>query len=324
MVKCSFLIHPTDSSTMSEEIIPLKGIIPPLVTPLAGRDEIDFSGTERLIDHVIKGGVHGLFLLGTSGEAPSLSHDCQRQFLQFACTKIDHRVPVLVGITDTSFTESVNIAKQAAEAGADAVVLATPYYFPMHQADLIRYVQEIAVQLPLPFLLYNMPSHTKVTFDVDTVRELLSLEKFIGVKDSSANMLYFNKLLGLKQERENFTVLMGPEELMAQSVLMGGDGGISGGANLVPELYVSLYEAAMTEDLREVHRLQQQVLRLSQKIYEVGDAPTAYLTGIKAALGMVGLCNDRLCEPLYQMSGDRKKTLKRHLADLELLQQMQN
>lgn len=322
MLKYSFPVLTMGSNTMSEEILPLKGIIPPLVTPLAGRDEIDFEGAERLINHVVNGGVHGLFLLGTSGEAPSLSHDCQRQFLQFACKRIDHRVPVLVGITDTSFTESVNLAKQAAEAGADAVVLATPYYFPMHQADLIRYVQEIAVQLPLPFLLYNMPSHTKVTFDIDTVRELLSLEKFIGVKDSSANMLYYNKLLGLKQERENFTVLMGPEELMAQSVLMGGDGGISGGANLVPELYVSLYEAAMTEDLREVHRLQQQVLRLSQKLYEVGDAPSAYLTGIKAALGMVGLCSDRLCEPLYQMSTDRKKVLKQHLVDLELLQQI--
>lgn len=304
---------------MSDELLPLNGIIPPLVTPLTGRDEIDVAGTQRLVDHVIDGGVHGLFILGTSGEAPSLSHRTQREFLKLACEHINRRVPVLVGITDTSMTESIQLAKEAASHGADAVVVATPYYFPMHQADLKRYIEELAAQLPLPFLLYNMPSHTKVTFDISTVKSLLKIEKFIGVKDSSANMLYFNKLIELKQEQDNFTVLMGPEELMAQSVLMGGDGGISGGANLVPNLYVSLYEAAMTEDMREVHRLQHQVMRLSQSLYEVGTAPTSYLTGIKTALGIAGLCSDRLSEPLYTTNQDRKNIIRQHMSDLGLL-----
>lgn len=309
---------------MPDEILPLKGIIPPLVTPLAGRDEIDDEGARRLIDHVINGGVHGLFILGTSGEAPSLSHQTQRNFIKIACEQIASRVPVLVGITDTSMTESIELAKAAADQGADAVVVATPYYFPMHQADLKRYVDELAVQLPLPFLLYNMPSHTKVAFDISTIQSLMGLEKFIGVKDSSANMLYFNKLIELKTQREGFTILMGPEELMAQAVLMGGDGGISGGANLVPELYVSLYEAAMTEDMREVHRLQHQVMRLSKSLYEVGNAPTSYLTGIKTALGIAGLCSDRLCEPLYTTDEARKNTIRQHMSDLGLFDAVNN
>lgn len=305
---------------MSQLPLPLKGIIPPLVTPIVSRNQVDVEGTQRLVDHVIEGGVHGLFLLGTTGEAPSLSHATQRQFLKIACEHINRRVPVLVGITDTSMTESIELGKFAAEQGADAVVVATPYYFPMHQQDLKQYIEELARELSLPFLLYNMPSHTKVSFEIETVASLLPVENFLGVKDSSANMLYFNKLIELKQERENFSVLMGPEELMAQAVLMGGDGGICGGANLIPQLYVDLYEAAVTEDMRDVQRLQHQVLRLSRRLYEVGPVPTGYLTGIKTALGIVGLCSDRLCEPLYLMSEQKKLTLRQHLSDLGLLE----
>lgn len=303
---------------MKQQSLQLKGIIPPLVTPLVGRDELDVDGTRRLIEHVLSGGVHGLFLLGTSGEAPSLSHLLQREFLQLACEQVAGRVPTLVGITDTSMHESLEFAQFSAECGCAAVVLATPYYFPMHQADLTRYVCEMAAELPLPFLLYNMPSHTKVSFEIHTIQELLSEEKFIGVKDSSANMNYFNKLLEFKQQREDFTVLMGPEELLAQGVLMGADGGISGGANLIPQLYVALYEAAVSQDLREVQRLQHQVLRLSKSLYEVANPPTGYLTGLKAALGMLGICSSRLCEPLYEMPAEQLTVLSQHLQDLDL------
>lgn len=305
---------------MTQTTLPFKGIIPPLVTPLAGRDRIDEPGLERLVEQVIAGGVHGLFLLGTTGEAPSLSHDLQREFLIMASKQIDGRVPVLVGISDTSMSESLDLARFAADQGIDAVVLAAPYYFPMHQADLERYVRELAHELPLPFLLYNMPSHTKVAFEIDTVERLLDLPNFAGVKDSSGNMQHFNKLVELTRLRPDLTVLMGPEELLAESVLMGGHGGICGGANLVPQLYVAQYEAALTGDLREVHRLQQQVMRLSQCLYEVSAPPTGYLTGLKCALGLVGLCSDRLAEPLYRMPEERRRIIRQHLLDMGLFE----
>jgi dihydrodipicolinate synthase/N-acetylneuraminate lyase len=321
---------------MAESHFPFKGIIPPLVTPLSDRERIDGPGLERLIEHVIAGGVHGLFLLGTSGEAPSLSHGLQRQFLDEAIQRIAGRVPVLAGVTDTAPAESLSLARYAADLGADALVLAAPHYFPMHQADLERYVRDLAEELPLPFLLYNMPSHTKVAFTVETVERLLELPNFAGVKDSSGDMQYFNKLIELSRPAEDpdelvetsarageaqprFSLLMGPEELLAESVLMGGHGGICGGANLVPRLYVDLYEAALTGDLREVHRLQHQVLRLSRSLYEVGAAPTGYLTGIKTALELAGLCSGRLAEPLYTMPEDRRRLLRQHLDDLGLL-----
>lgn len=295
---------------------PLKGVVPPLVTPLAGRDQIDLLALERLIEHVLGGGVHGLFLLGTTGEGPSLGHAAQRSLVSEATRLVRQRVPVLVGITDSSFSESLQLARHAADAGADAVVLAPPFYFPLHQNDLRHYCTALAREVPLPLYLYNMPSHCKVSFELDTVRYLIDEPNIVGFKDSSGQMLFFNQLLTMARGRTDFSVLMGPEELMAEGVLMGCHGGVCGGANLVPRLYVDMYEAAVTVDLRLVHILQQRILRLSAKVYGVGHAPSSYLTGLKAALSLIGLCDDRLSEPLSSLPEDRRAVLARHLVDL--------
>src|SRR5690242_18636907 len=108
--------------------LPLTGIIPPMITPLSGRDELDVAGLERLIEHILGGGVNGIFILGTTGEGPSLSYKLRRELIQRVCKQVNHRVPILVGITDTSFVESVTVARSAAESAADAVVVAPPYY----------------------------------------------------------------------------------------------------------------------------------------------------------------------------------------------------
>ena len=112
---------------MSSPSLSLHGIIPPLVTPLSSRDQLDSAGLERLVEHVLAGGVQGLFILGTTGEAPSLGYRLRRELIKAVCQQVDGRVPVLVGITDTAFVESVGLAEQAAECGAAAVLLSTPY-----------------------------------------------------------------------------------------------------------------------------------------------------------------------------------------------------
>src|SRR5690554_2454801 len=133
---------------------PLTGIIPPLVTPLLDNDTLDVRGLERLIEHTISGGVHGIFILGTTGEFAGLSYKLRRELTERTCKLVKGRVPVLVGITDSAFTESLNLAKIAANCGADAVVLAPPYYFAASQPELLEYLQRIMAQMPLPLFLY--------------------------------------------------------------------------------------------------------------------------------------------------------------------------
>src|SRR5260370_37365991 len=175
---------------------PLTGIIPPIVTPLLSRDELDIAGLERLIEHILAGGVHGIFVLGTTGEAPSLSYRLRRELIERTCGQVAGRVPVLVGITDTAFVEAVQLSHFAADTGAQALVLAPPYYFPNSQPELLEYVQHLAPELPLPLFLYNMPTHTKTIFEVETVRHAMEIPNLVGLKDSSASMLYFHRHIG--------------------------------------------------------------------------------------------------------------------------------
>ncbi len=140
----------------------LQGIISPMITPLKGDDELDREGTVRLTEHLVAGGVHAIFLLGTTGEAQSLTYRLRYEFVELVCRQVAGRIPVLVGVTDTAFIESVRLAEHAAKCGAVGVVAAPPYYFAPSQQELIEYYTALADPLPLPLYLYNMPSHVKV------------------------------------------------------------------------------------------------------------------------------------------------------------------
>ena len=296
--------------------LPLTGIIPPLVTPLRARDELDVPGLERLLDRVLRGGVGGVFLLGTTGEGPSLSYRLRRELVDRACRQVKGRVPVLVGITDTAFEESVNLARHAAEAGAAALVVAPPYYLPEGQPELLEYLDHLLPELPLPLFLYNMPALTKVSFELDTLRRAMEQPRIVGLKDSSGNMIYFHRAVGLLKARPDWTLLIGSEELLADAVLAGGHGGVSGGANLFPRLYVRLYEAARAGDMDRVRELHKLVLRVSGSLYSVGRHPSSVIKGLKCALACQGVCDDFMAEPFHRFRAEEHARIQQQLAEL--------
>ena len=248
----------------------LKGIIPPMVTPLVDNNTLDRGGTVRLVEHMIAGGVHGIFILGTTGEAQSLAYHLRYELTELVCSTVAGRVPVLVGVTDTSLEESLRLAHKAAECGAAAVVAAPPYYFAPSQPELTMYYKALADALPLPLCLYNMPVHVKVSLEPATVKELAGHPNIIGLKDSSSNMVYFQTLLYELSDRSDFALFMGPEQLTAESVMLGAAGGVNGGANVFPELYVALYEAAAANDLERVKALQHHVMAVAASLYTIG------------------------------------------------------
>jgi 4-hydroxy-tetrahydrodipicolinate synthase len=297
---------------------PLRGIIPPVATPLLDEDRLDHAGLERLLDHLLAGGVHGLFLLGSTGEGPSLSYQLRRELVERAGEVVAGRVPVLVGITDTSFAEAVQMAEWAADCRADAVVAAPPCYFTPSQAELADYFARLAAAAPLPLFLYNMPSHTKVAIDVDTVARLLDVPGIVGLKDSSAQMIYFHRVRQLTAAWPAYTLLMGPEELLADAVLLGGHGGICGGANLAPALYVGLYEAARQGDLDRVRSLHDRVIHLSNALYTLGPPGSSYLRGLKCALSCLGICDDYVAAPFRRFTPAERHLIKERLEQLGL------
>lgn len=297
---------------------PLRGIIPPVITPMIDNDTLDVVGLENLLNRMIRGGVSGVFILGTSGEAQNISYHVRKELIKETCRIIEKRIPVLVGITDTSFSESLSLAATAAQCGADALVAAPPYYFAPGQAELLQYYNDLANRLPLPLFLYNMPSHVKVMIEPETVLALSENPNIIGLKDSSANGVYFQKLIHLFSNNPTFTLLCGPEEMTAEVVLMGGHGGVNGGANLFPELYVALYNAAANKDFEKLTELQPQVLKISLSLYNIGKYASSYIKGVKTALNLLGVCSDYMAEPFHKFKEVEREIVKEKLKELGL------
>jgi len=298
---------------------PLCGIVPPLVTPVLGRDRLDAEGLERIIERVVVGGVHGVFLLGTTGEAPSLSYRLRREVIDRTCKSIRGRVPVIVGITDTSIVEAVNLARHAAEAGAQAVVTAAPYYFPAGQPELIDWVHQLLPELPLPVYFYNMPQMTKVRFDPDMICELAQMDGIAGLKDSSGDLNYFKKIVEIAKSRPDWRVFVGPEHLLGEALRLGGHGGVNGGAQVDPALLVGLYEATLQGDETTITDLQSRLLKLGE-IYLIGSHASSVIKGIKCALDLMGVCSGEMVEPLRAFREPERRLVADQLLSLGLLQ----
>ncbi|MEM6471682.1 MAG: dihydrodipicolinate synthase family protein, partial [Planctomycetota bacterium] len=192
----------------------IHGIVPPLVTPLSDRDKLDDAGLERLLEYQLSAGVDGVFILGTTGEGPSLSDRVQRAMIRQTCRAINQRVPVYVGITDTSIVRAIELAECATTAGAKAVVAAPPFYFPAGQTELRHWFLELAESLPLPLVLYNMPGCVKTSIEIETLRTLIEHENIVGMKDSSGDLRYFRQVIEIAKTRADWPVLIGPEALL--------------------------------------------------------------------------------------------------------------
>lgn len=294
---------------------PLRGITTPLATPLKNANTLDEAGLARLVNHVLDGGVTSLFLLGTSGEGPSLNAALRRRVVEAACVVAKGRAPVLVGITDTSMEESVAMAEASARSGAAGFVYAGPSYFSVSQGELVDHVCRLAERLPRPLFLYNMPSHTRVTFDPETVRQAAAMTNIVGLKDSSGDMMYFESLRRMTAARKDFSLLMGPEELLVYAILAGADGGVNGGSNLFPSLYVRLYSAVRQRDMDEALRLHAIVLEISASLYS-GTYSSSYSKGLKCTLALLGICGGALAEPYTALGADDHQRIAGRLQSL--------
>lgn len=294
--------------------LPVKGVIPPVITPLLSNTTIDVQGLEKLIEHLVTGGVHGLFILGTTGEAPSLSHKLREELIKRTCDLVNHRIPVMVGITDTSFESSLEIAEYSQKVGADAVVVAPPYYIPISQDEMMDYLENLIPRLPLPLMLYNMPSYTKLHLTIKTVLAAKELGA-IGIKDSSGDMLYLFSLIEEFKKSPEFSIITGTELFMPETIMQGGHGAIAGGANMFPRLFVDLYNASIAKDFEKITVLRDKVMRIYNTIYSVGKYTSRYLKGTKCALSALGICNDYVALPLRKFEGEDKQKIEQYILE---------
>ena len=299
--------------------LPLRGIIPPLVTPLLNETELDETGLKNILEYIISGNVHGVFLLGTTGEAPNLSYELRKEFIEKACSFVNKRIPVYVGITDTSLSGSLEIAEAAKKAGADALVISSPYYVPMTQAEFIVYLETLVPQLSLPFMMYNMPSCTKLHMSVETVRKSQELGA-IGIKDSSGDLSYLYALIEEFKDTPDFAIIVGTELFIPETIINGGHGAVPGGANLFPRLFVDLYEASLNNNQQKIQELREKLMQIETMIYDVGDHNSKYFKSIKSAFSVMGICSDYVAMPFKKFDSEQKQIIAQNLKEMDILE----
>jgi 4-hydroxy-tetrahydrodipicolinate synthase len=180
----------------------------------------------------------------------------------------------------------------------------------MNQEELSRYIDKLASESSLPLFLYNAPQYTKTEIEPATVKNLAKHENIIGIKDSSGNMSYLKKLLNDKMSND-FTIMVGPEEFLGECILLGCNGGVNGGSNMFPKLYVNMYRAAIRKDMDEMKKWQNLIIKVQQRVYNLADSPMGIIIGLKYVLSIKDICSPRMAMPVYrELTDGQKKTME--------------
>ena len=231
----------------------LHGTIPPMVTPTTDRDGgVDVSALRSLTDSLVDGGVHGLFPNGSTGEFSSLTRAERRTVVETVADAADG-TPVIAGCGGTSVSDVLAAVDDAVDAGADAAVVVTPYYLGTTQDGLREFYETIADRSQLPVVLYNIPHLTGVSLAVETAAALADHPDLVGIKDSSGNATYHFRLI--ENTPEDFAVIQGITTLAIPSLDAGGDGIVTGTANVFPAAMAGLYDAHVAGDVEATVRL---------------------------------------------------------------------
>jgi 4-hydroxy-tetrahydrodipicolinate synthase len=263
-----------------------------MISPLTPDMEADAVGVGRIANFILNGGCSGLFVLGGVGEGAWLSSRQRDGIVRATVRAAGGRAPVLVGVMLPGTAPAREEALRAEDAGADALVVGSPYYFGVDAASQRRHVEAILSATSLPVLLYNIPQCTHAPLQLEAVAALAAEPRILGVKDSWGDMGYFQSLLTLKHQHPKFRVLQGNEHAAMASLLLGCDGLVPGLANVAPRVLVDLVNAGHAGDVAECSRLNEQVFDLTRMYtQDIG------LPGIYAAAAQMGLIDNVPAEP---------------------------
>jgi len=254
-----------------------------------------------------------VFALGTTGEGPSLGTEEKRAVVRATCERVAGRCPVYVGVMDNSLAESIRLSAYARECGADAAVITPSPYFPAGVREQIAFFREFVAASELPVILYNIPQMTKTALAPEVFEALLNDPRIIGVKDSSGNFVYFRRLQHIARRRPGFSMLIGSEELLADAVLLGANGGVTGGANVYPELCREVYLAARNRNFEGLEAARPRLMEFSCRLYSYSNG-SYIIAAIKAMLNVKGLCEPWVLPPLQPADASLAKAARELMA----------
>jgi 4-hydroxy-tetrahydrodipicolinate synthase len=293
----------------------LQGIVPPLVTPLNEDETIDAAGLERQLHRLLDAGVHGIFFLGTTGEQPALRDAERVKSIRLAKGIVNGRVPLIVGTMASSTARAIDHIREAEREGADAVAVTPPYYYLSRGAeDQVPHYQACAAATGLPVVIYNIPSTTKVALAPETIARIAEIENVKGVKDSSADMAHFLRILSLLRNQPDFGCMVGAPVLAGASLLYGASGVVPAISNIDPRTLLDVYASALAGNTTALIRLQERV----HKLLAIG-ALGSPIACFKTALELLGICRHYTTAPMQPLGPEKREAVAAILRELELL-----
>jgi 4-hydroxy-tetrahydrodipicolinate synthase len=286
---------------------PFSGTGVALITPFKNK-MIDYPSLERIIDYVIQGGVDYIVCLGTTGEAITLTTKECREVLDFTIKMVAERVPIVAGYFGSNFTDKlVDFIKNFNFDGVDAIMSSSPAYSKPSQEGIYQHYIAIEKVSPVPIIIYNVPSRTNSNVKPETVLRIArESEKFVAVKEASGDIMQSMKII--KNRPEHLLVLSGDDPLTLPIIASGGDGVISVIANAFPASFSDMTRAALQGDFDTARRLNSELLDVHPWLYCDGNP-----SGIKAAMSILGFCNNELRVPLTPVTDDTYELLKREM-----------
>lgn len=289
------------------------GILPAMITPINEDGSVNEKALRNLIEYEIRGGVHGIFAIGTTGEFYSLTNDQYRETLQITLDQVRGRVPVYAGANAIATRKSIELAQIAEDVGVDALSVLTPYFISVSQQELYEHYRMIAASTGLPILLYDNSPKTHISIKPETVARLADIDNIVGIKDSAGDVT--NTAEHIRRTRgKNFHVFMGRDTLIYTNLCLGGAGAVAACANVAPALVASIYDKFQAGDLKGSLEAQFRLapLRLA---FTLGSFPAV----IKEALNMIGVEVGACLRPTTGLNDEERAQLRGILTDLELI-----
>ena len=284
------------------------GVVVPAVTPLTEDHKLDHSSVERMFNHFHENGVH-TFILGTTGEAASLSLSLKKEYVQTAGSQKKSDTVLYAGISSNVLAESIALAKHGFDNGVDVVVANLPSYYSLTESAILKYLEQLTDQVSGPLMIYNIPSTTHMSIPINTIDQLSHHPNIVGIKDSERNEERLKESVQRWKERNDFSHFLGWAAKSADALLMGSDGLVPSTANFQPKLYAELYKAAKGNNIEKAYSLQQMSDALGN-VYQQGRTLAESLWALKVLTKELGLCQSYVMPPIYEHSLEEEKKLQ--------------
>lgn len=294
-----------------------RGAVVPLVTPVTAAGELDEPSLDRLIDFQLAGGVEGIFVLGTTGEGPSVPRAARLRMVERTVARVQKRALVYAGIGDSCLADSVHAGREYFNAGVDVVVAQPPVYFPLQPHELLAYFKSLLDQMPGPVIIYNIPATTRVSIPLEIVAQLKGHSLLAGMKDSENDPRRQEELIKRFGGDPAFAVFVGVGAFMAPGLKLGADGIVPSAGNLIPDVCHELCASAARGDWTEVERHGARMLAVAV-LYQKDRTLGQSLAALKAALHVKGIIGPHMLPPLLPVSATELPTIQAAMRTLGL------